>query len=337
MRCFQLTRVARLGALTAMLFSLGATMSAQTVVETITHERFVGHVIEEDADSVRFESTTLGEIRIPKDKIRTITTPDAAPTAAAAATPPAQAVAAPTPVPLASPAKSWPRRWLHLPESFTASIGAGTSVRSRFIDQRSYTLSLNVGYATEKNVFNSAFQYEYMKAGPIVAADDFFWDNLLQHNWGARSFLLVGGRYREDQVIGLEHELNVFVAPGAYLVKKPVLTLGVAAGPNALAQDYSAAAPGLSDPPKLRDVGLAGYQFLQFQLLPRVSIAQNLLYTHSLEDAKKFVVRLQFSASLAVTEHLSLVGTYSHLHDSRPGPGVGESQNSVTSQLSYQF
>jgi hypothetical protein len=314
-----------------------ASGDSETVVETVANERFIGHVVQENAESVRFDSTTLGEITIPRAKIKSMTIAGKAAgglTAAPAvvATPPA-----PSPAPAAPAAKSALREFFHLPANATASIAAGANVKAGVVDMQGYTVSLTFGYNSAKNVFNSVFQYEYSKAGSIVAADDFYLDSLLQHNLGEKTFVLVGGRYRQDKVQAIDHELTAFVAPGLYVTKTPRFEFGFAGGLSELVQDYGSTSPGAPDPPVTRDLGVAAYQFLQFNVLPRVQIVQNNLFTHSVEHGGKYIYRFLLSANLSLTDHFSLINMFAHGYDSQPAAGVGKSQDALTSQLSYRF
>lgn len=318
----------------------------EVVIETVSGERLVGRVLQEDGETVRFESSTLGEIRIPQAKIRHRTAP--APTAGGTAPgpvasqppPPAAPASQATPAapaPAAPVAKGALRSLLGLPDAVTASIAIGVNLRAGVIDQRGYTASLTVGYQGKKNVFNSVFQYQYMKAGPIRAADDFFFDNLFQHNFSEKYFLLVGGRYRQDKVMAVDEELNIFAAPGVYLIKNPKVEFGFAAGLSGLLQDFGSLAPGLPDPARTRDLGVATYQFLQYQALPRVHIVQNNIFTQSLDDSSKYIHRFYVSANIALTSRLSLMNILGRGYDSQPAPGVKKTQNMLMSQLGYQF
>lgn len=312
-----------------------ADVRPESVIETISDERLVGKILDQTPEVVHFESATLGEVRVPRRNIRSISPSPTTGKAVAAA--PAQTSGSPAPAAGPAAPKGRLRTLLNLPDTLNATLAGGASVKAGVLDQSLYTVSLTLDWQTGSNVFSSLQQYQYSKVGALLAADDFSSDNLLQHNFTEKVFGLAGANYRRDKVMAVDRQINIFVAPGVYLTKSATFEFGVAAGISQLWQDFGALIPGQTDPAATSDLGAAVYQFMVYRSLPRVLLTQNNLFNQSLRDNDKYIYRFMISATTALTDHLSLITAFGFGYDSKPAQGVGSSQNSLTSQLGYKF
>ncbi len=317
--------------LTSVPAAFAVDATAPTVITTISGERFVGTAGPEEPGFVHLVSATLGEIRISRAAIRTMTRGPAE-----AAAPVAAPVAVPAEPPPVAPKPGFLQSRLHLPGKLDASLGLGLMAQSGILEQSTWSASANVDWKVGANDFQSSIDTHRQSVRGQVIDDAFRWDNRLQRDLSPKLFLLAARFYREDTVMAVEREEVYFLGPGYNVAKTPAWDVVTVVGPAYIRQQYLAS-PGLPRPSPLGDAAAVLYQSVTYQARPRLTVGGSMLVVQSIEDQAKQLERLMVSLDIALTETLSLSNSYFWMRDSRPRLGAQKAQGVLNTQLKLKL
>ena len=322
--------------LAAAPLALAADPAPTVVITTASGERLIGTVASEDADAVNLVSTTVGEVRIPRALIRTMTpsTPaaDEAEHTAAGVT---AAAAAPAPAP--SPMTGAIQSLLHLPGKLDLTVGLGLAVQSGILEQTTWSGSGTLDWKLAPYDLLTAVSARRQSTRGTVIDNAFRWDNRIQRDLTPKVFLIAASIYQEDQVLAIDQETILFTGPGFKFANTPKLQIVSVVGPAYFRQQYLAAAPGLPAPPRLNDMSAVLYQTVSYTALPRIKLSGTGLIAQSVEHPSKQLAQLMLSLNVSLTEALTLSTSYSWQRDSRPRVGTAGQQGLLTTQLQLRL
>jgi hypothetical protein len=323
--------VALLLASAQALFAIDA---APVVITTHSGERFIGTPGAAEPGFVRLVSQTLGEIRIPRASILTLTPgPEAAPVAA----PVAAAAPAVAPAPPAAPKKGFIQSRLDLPGKFDASVGGGLMAQSGIFEQSTWSASLDVAWEVGANEYYTSMQASRQTTHGVVLNDSFHWDARLEHNFTPKRFMMAASFYREDSVMAVDREEVLFLGAGFNFVKTPTTEVVTVIGPSYIWQEYLPPGPGLPAPPSMGDPAAVLYQSVSHAVIPRMRVSASVLVAQSLEYHSKHLARLILSLDFALSENLTLSNSYFLMRDALEQTGPAKHQGMLTTQLKLRL
>jgi hypothetical protein len=304
--------------------------AAPVVITTHSGERFIGTPGEDEPGFVRLVSPTLGEIRIPRASILTLTP---GPAEAPAAAP----VAAVAPAPPAPPKQGFLQSRLNIPGKFDASVGVGLMAQSGLFEQTTWSASLDVAWEVGANEFYTSMQAARQTTHGVVLSDSFHWDARMEHNFNPKRFMMAASFYREDSVMAVDREEVLFLGAGFNLVKTPTTEVVTVIGPSYIWQEYLPPGPGLPAPASMGDPAAVLYQSVSYTKIPRMRISASVLVAQSLEYRDKHLARLILSFDYSLTGNLILSNSYFLMRDTLQQTGPAKHQGMLSTQLKLKL
>jgi hypothetical protein len=317
-------------------------------LETKNGERLTGRILSETADSVEFESTTFGKLRVEKKNIVRLERSTPPQPGAPAEAPAGQAVASETPPAAPAPAQpqqakdatpqkvEWFMHRLDFLKKWKSSLDFGLTYRRGQDSDNNF----DIRFRSERlNPLAREYLFEYryyrkddVSADGVKTVDDdntvaeFRFRQALRPRW----FFQANARYYRDPMVNLFNEGTLTGGPGYRIFEKPTFKMSVIPAAGAQYADYGPEERGWH-------FVLGGYQDLQWDFAKFFKIRQTLYFFQDPWNRASHALRFHVEQSQRVSKYFSLGFAYDYTFDGEVGGYIKQNQQRLGVNLGLDF
>ena len=313
-------------AATSALFLFTVALRAEQVVFHLRNgDRIAGDVLSETTNSVTLKTSWADEIILPLEHVSTRELP---PVVAAAPAAPAM-----TPVKLPAPVKApkaAPREW-RADVRFGADLINGAKDRQIYYGQ--FALKHTRPYANHPGLFfRNALEYraDYAKTDGTESANKMYVSDKADFDLSRRWFLYNYAGAGYDDVRRIEQQYEIGPGFGSHLIREPNFVMNLEAGLNYQSQQRN-------DSPEIEALYARTAEDVTWKISPQVTFTQRAALLTRVDEPEQLQLRLEANLSMAVVKNVFFNFTALQLYDTRPVPGVTQSEFQLRSSLGVTF
>ncbi len=314
-------------AATSALFLFTVALRAGQVVFHLRNgDRIAAEVLSETTNSVTLKTSWADEIVLPIEHISTRELPPvvAVSAPAAPAAPPVE-----MPAPVKAP-KTAPREW-RADMRFGADLISGAKDRQIYYGQ--FALKHTRPYAKLPDLFfKNALEYraDYAKTDGTESANRMYVSDKADFDLSRRWFLYNYAGVGYDDVRRIEQQYEIGPGFGSHLIREPNFTLNIEGGLNYQSQQRD-------DSPENEALYARTAGDVTWKISPQVTFTQRAALLTRVDETEQLQLRLEANISMAVVKNVFFNFTALQLYDTRPVPGVTQSEFQLRSSLGVTF
>lgn len=308
-------------AASSLVFFFTALLHAGPVVFHLKNgDRIAGDILCERTNSVVLRTSWADEIVLPLEQIGSRELPPVV-------DPPSP------PVELAAPikaAKAPPREW-RADARMGMDLINGAKDRQIYFGQ--FALKYARPYATRPGeFFRNALEFraDYAKTDGIESANRIYGSDKADFDLSRRWFVYnyAGAGYDDVRKVDLQYELGPGF--GCHLLRATNFTVNLEGGLNYQSQQRH-------DSPEIEALYGRTGEDITWKISPQVTLTQRAALLTRVDEPEQMQLRLEANLSMAVVKNVFFNFTALQLYDSRPVPGVTQSEFQLRSSLGVTF
>jgi putative salt-induced outer membrane protein YdiY len=243
---------------------------------------------------------------------------------------PTQVAEAPL-VPAKAPAAKEPSHW-----KWNLKLGAdfisGAKDREIYFGQTALTYTRNYQRNPKEFLRNTLeYRVDYGRTDGQVSANRMLGANKLDFDVGKNWYGYASGGGGYDRVRKIDYQYEVGPGLGYHLIADKNVALDTELGFNYQYRE------GLNSAPDRELLQLRVGQDLTWQILPKITLSEQVAFLPFLEDPSQYQVRLEGNLGFGIVKYLSLNLTVLNFYDTQPAPGVPNNEFQFRSSLGVNF
>ncbi len=299
-------RALTLRVLAVVLVAWGGARAVRADILVLANgDRLTGELVKEEEGNVVFRSALLGDVRVPAEHTRIISTSNEAIVTSAPMVR-ARPAFSPAPVRLAKteiPTVEGPARDDSRDDNWKRQVELGMSTQAGLKDQSNLSLRLEAGHKMEEGSLDLVVSHHYGKSDGAIVSDATSANATLTHNLNEDLFVRGSTRYDRDVLEGVDHDAEQSLGLGYTVLGGSNLNLSVGGGAalrNRSAQGEEATWDGLFD----------AFGRFKCDFSRRLSLSQDFSLTAAPNDSKDYRIKTQTALVNQLTEVLRMTVRY---------------------------